>query len=57
MIIIKVEELKKKAERAKMKILLTEYYGREVSESEIDKLWPEYQNAIEKELLWKLMEK
>ena len=57
MIIIKVEELKKKAERAKMKILLTEYYGREVSESEIDRLWPEYQNAIEKELLWKLMEK
>ena len=46
MIIIKVEELKKKAERAKMKILLTEYYGREVSESEIDRLWPEYQNAI-----------
>ena len=29
MIIIKVEELKKKAERAKIKILLTEYYGRE----------------------------
>ena len=46
MIIIKVGELKKKAERAKMKISLTEYYGREVSESEIDRLWPEYLNTI-----------
>ena len=55
--IINIKELKKKTEIAKMKILLTEYYGREVSESEIAKLWPEYQNAIEKELLWKLMEK
>lgn len=46
MIVIKVEELKRKAERAKMKILLTEYYSKEVSESDINRLWPEYLNAI-----------
>ena len=44
--IINIEELKKKTEIAKMKILLTEYYGREVSESEIDRLWPEYLNTV-----------